>query len=570
MQLKLEGPFFAEVAARVHSRYEDQKPMPFGVLWTRKIIQQSPLATHITNVKEKLYGPGLQDAPGDDKTCESALKLLIKEARNISSGTHSSDLVDMTENALELLREIMEARGDATAPSEKHALRKVTARQVSIGDDAVMNILRRARAGANGNCCTKSKVAACTSPAYAEVLEQFGLQGVAAYPVFLGSWWAAHLLGDFDDWRQDYLAILDYSFFFEYNVDKVVLGQSSSALMKEILALWDMPGLSHELRVRRAHMLISLSFFDLKRTHESAFHGRKTDGLTVWVHASRDLFRDFKALDSGCFAHYLSFAPGVAGRDDMMLSGLVNDWVDLGPDLRYQECNQSVFALTRGSLALDDLVRCYERTVWMLNASFVSDQRHVGCMAFVASCVWELINHRQDVWRYYSLAYDVCSALEPLNLDKIANLAECYTTDLKPRKVPDANELSFPYQTYPYLTRVNAIDHEGLVMLPTELCDSVASGLLPKSVIDYQVILPHLLRQGEIGAEVFLSHMDGHYCAHTAAILRSGHRHNFCRPYGRALAALIMHQWRSGLFFAMGIGSLVDATADYIANDRLH
>ncbi|PHH79854.1 hypothetical protein CDD80_3587 [Ophiocordyceps camponoti-rufipedis] len=197
-------------------------------------------------------------------------------------------------------------------------------------------------------------------------------------PVFLGSWWMRLLLRDFDDWTQDYLSILDYSFFLEYNVDQMGRGPSSDPLMREILALWDMTGLSPELPI---------------------FRSRESTGKTVWVHASRDAFRDFKALDSGGFAHYLSFAPGVAGRDDMMLAGLVNDWVDLGPDLRYQECCQSVFALTRGSLALRDLLSCYERTLWMLNASLVSGERLVGWMTLVGTCVWQLVNHRQDITR---------------------------------------------------------------------------------------------------------------------------------------------------------------------------
>lgn len=151
-------------------------------------------------------------------------------------------------------------------------------------------------------------------------------------------------------------------------------------------------------------MLCSRTFFDLKLTHEAAVRNQATDGLTAWVHTELDTWRDFKALDSGGYAHYQSFAPGVAGGDDMMLSGLVNDWVDLGPDLRHEECNQSVFALTRGSVVMADLLRCYERIVWMLNASFASDERHAGCMSIVTVCIWGPCSHRQDVWRYFSLA----------------------------------------------------------------------------------------------------------------------------------------------------------------------
>lgn len=79
-------------------------------------------------------------------------------------------------------------------------------------------------------------------------MEDFRLAGVTAYPVFLGSWWMALLLHDFDDWRQDFLSILDYSFFFEYNVNKSAKGRN---LMKAVTTLWDMPDLPDELQVHK-------------------------------------------------------------------------------------------------------------------------------------------------------------------------------------------------------------------------------------------------------------------------------------------------------------------------------
>ncbi|RDA95719.1 hypothetical protein CP533_1121 [Ophiocordyceps camponoti-saundersi (nom. inval.)] len=568
MLSKLEDPALAEVSVRVHSRQDDNGnnsqnfPVPLDVLWTRKAIQESPLAAHVSRVKDMLR----ETETHDETMYDSALGMLIKEAQNLPLDSYSQDLVQMTENATELLREIMEARAASDSPSKGCRPPRVTARQAIVSEDAVKKILDRA---GEGSSCTKSKVVPCSSPAYAQVMEEFGLSGVAAYPVFLGCWWMSLQLEDFNDWRKDYISILDYCFFLEYNVDKVNHGRSSTALMRHVLALWDMPHLSSEMRLRRAHMLHSMSFFDLKRRHESEIRGRKTDGLTTWVHSDRDMWRDFKALDSAGFAHFLSFAKGVEGRDDMMIPGLVNDWVDLGPDLRYEECNQSVFALTRGSLALEDLLLCYERTVWMLNASFVSERRRVGSQSFAATCIWQMCNHRQDVWRYYSLAFDLCSAVEALDLYKVANLADCYTPDLLPKKdVANAGVLRVSRRRYSYRVCVDGTEYSGGIELDREVCDAVQEGLLPKSMVDYQLILPHLLRQGQVTADTFLHHMDSHYCAHFVDVMRSGHGHDFSRPCQRAIACLVMEEWRSGLFFAMGIGSLIDARPDYTANDR--
>ncbi|WP_234327116.1 hypothetical protein [Streptomyces sp. NRRL WC-3742] len=51
-----------------------------------------------------------------------------------------------------------------------------------------------------------------------------------------------------------------------------------------------------------------------------------TSGLAAWVYRDRDTWRDMKAADSGYFTYHLSFLPNHAGRDDMMLTGLVADW----------------------------------------------------------------------------------------------------------------------------------------------------------------------------------------------------------------------------------------------------
>ncbi|KAE8134442.1 hypothetical protein BDV38DRAFT_285907 [Aspergillus pseudotamarii] len=565
-----------EVADRVHTAWKGQgRTIPLDVLWTRKSAENSPLAKHITAVKEGQYGTGSIAPYREGWTYKPALgvsELLGPEGQSGRFSKWSRELVEMTENGISVLREIMRFRENADmSDTTLRKSSKVWTQKVIIGEDRVGDILRKAREGANGNHSTKSKVVCCPSPAYTEVMDEFGLRGVAAYPVFLGSWWMALLLHDFDDWRLDYLCILDYSYFFEYNVDSArIMSQSPSSLKKEIMAVWDMPELPEELRVRRSHMVCDMAFFELKRAHEASVRAQTTDGLTAWVHADRDTWRDFKAVDAGGFAHFLSFVAGIPGRDDMMLSGLVNDWVDLGPDLRFEECNQSVFALTRGSLALADMLSCYERTVWMLNASFDSKERHVGFMTIAGACIWELCNHRQDVWRYYSLAFNLSSSVQALNLYKIGDLAECYTSNLEPKLLSTAKELDIPRRNQSYRVSVDGTEYTGTIMLHTTVCNAVESGILPESIINYQIVLPLLLRRGEIDANTFLSHMDRHYCTHAAEITRSGHANDFSYQYGRAIAALVMEEWWSGLYFIIGVGSLIEAQPGHIAGDRPH
>ncbi|KAE8338018.1 hypothetical protein BDV24DRAFT_166719 [Aspergillus arachidicola] len=561
-----------DVARRVHAgRPGQERAIPLEVLWTRKSIEDSPFGNYISEVKEELYGirqpisrrEGWTYTPS--RGIDEALSL-TSDAGPFSSWSHG--IVDMTENALSLLYEIMRLRAKLPDPSARHTAR-VRLQQLIVGDDPVGAILRRAREGANNGRSTKSKVAPCTSPAYTQVMDEFGLGRIVAYPVILGTWWMSMLMQDFDDWRQDYVATLGYSFYFEYNLDTAAIGgESPSQLLKELTAIWDMPDLPEELRVRRSHMLCSMAFFELKRKHEATVRDHTTDGYTAWVHTERDMWRDFKALDSGGFGHYLSYATGLPGRDDMMLAGLVNDWVDLGPDLRYQECNQSVFALTRGSVVLTDLLDCYERTVWMLNASFTSNERHVAFAAIAGACIWQMTNHRQDVWRYYSLAFDLCSTVQVRELYKIAELAECYTPNLMPRALPDAEVLHIPRRSHFYHVDINGTEHTGTVMLHTTLCDAIESGIFPESMINFQIIVPLLLRRGEIDPGTFLSHMDSHYCTHLADVMRSGHANNFSYQYARAVAALVMEEWWSGMFLAIGIGSLIEAQPGHVADDR--
>ncbi|KAF7852942.1 hypothetical protein EAF04_010819 [Stromatinia cepivora] len=570
-----------EVAVRVHSAFNGQtRKVPLEILWTRKIAEDTPLANHVSMIKEKLYGADkhtLKKFEGGDTWQNFRPELEHSRLLNLKGQSepfdaHSRELADMTSNAIDLLQCMIQQRADSYVPlnEDKHSRKVWTQPVIIVQGDAAGILLQKARARANGTRSTKSKVVPCLSPVYAEVMDEFGLTGVATYPVFMGSWWMALSLHEFDDWRQDYLSILDYTFFFEYNVDQATGSTSLSPLGEQVAAVWDMPDLPQELQTRRSHMLCSMAFFDLKRRHEAEFRNQNSDGCTVWVHKDRDTWRDFKALDSGGYPHYLSFALGAAGRDDMMLAGLVNDWIDLGPDLRYQECNQSVFALTRGSLAMNDLAQCYERTIWMINASFISEERHAGCISIVAACIWSLCAHRHDVWRYYSLAYDTCSALQSLDLYKIAELADCYTPDFTLINLSDAKMIDVPRRSYSYQVHINHTEHKGSILLHTTICDAVKSGLLPASVINYQIILPLLLRTGQIDDSTFLSYMDHHYCTHFAEIMRSGHRDGFSHAYSRAIAALVMEEWWSGLYFAIGIGSLIEAQPDHIANDRTH
>ncbi|PHH65693.1 hypothetical protein CDD81_1779 [Ophiocordyceps australis] len=563
-----------DVLTRVHqgSPCQDQR-IPLAVLWTRKAIRNSPLAKHVSAANKRLYGPkhSTSKTATQDAIYPPLLGLKQLAATAMDSepfSEWSQGLVDMTQNSLSILGEIIKTRTEHKAQLEKPK-RRVWPQSIAVGDDAAGAMLHQAALASSR--CTKSKVGPCYSPAYVKVMQEFGLAGVATNPVFLGTWWMSLMLQDYNDWRQDYVCMLGYTFYFEYNIDKLPRSkQSSASVMKQVRALWDMPNLAEDLRLRRLHMLCSFDFFDLKRRHEAAFSGHKTDGATAWVHANRDTWRDFKALDSGGYAHWLSFAPGDAGRDDMMLSGLVNDWVDLGPDLRYQECNQAVFALTRASLKMQDLLECYERTVWMLNASYATPRRHVGFLTSMAACMWQLCNHRQDVWRYYALGHQVCLAAQSRQLYKVANLAECYDRHLKPRDVPEARVLTIPRKDYTFNVDVNGVEHTGVVKLHATLCEGVELGLIPRSMVDFEIILPLLLRRLEIDANVFMRWMDARYCSHFADVVRSGHKSGFCRTYGQAIGALVMEQWWSGQFLAMGVGSLIDAQPDRIAQDRAH
>ncbi|MGV4987843.1 hypothetical protein ACVB8X_33240 [Streptomyces sp. NRAIS4] len=479
---------------------------------------------------------------------------------------------EMVEHGRSLLAEIRRIRrsgAGATRPG------RVGLVPVVVGADPVGALIARARLGENAGRSTKSKLSPCGAAEWTAVMAEFGLRGVAANPNFaLGSWWMGLLSDDYGDWRQDYIAILDYSFYVECNVD-TAYGDRTGRLKREIPALWGMPDLPAELQARRAHVAVDLAYFDAKRRDEADTRDLPTTGLTAWVYRDRDHWRDLKAVDSGIFGHYLSFVTGPAGRDDMMLTGLTNDWVDIGPDLRHQECGQSVLALTRGSLVMADLLDCYERTVWMLNTQWtdggsIRKERYAACMETLGTCLWEMGNHRQDLWRYYALAFHLCRAAQERDLYAAGQLADCYAEDLTPLTPAGALRVHVPRRSLPFTVDAGGIQHIGAINLHTAVCDAVETGVLPMALVEYQFIIPWLLREGRVSPATFLKHMDLTYCHHFAQVMRSGHANDFGRLYGEAIGALVMEQWWHGMYFAIGAGSLVEAQPGRVAGDRAY
>lgn len=569
----------AQLSRRVHApansatKKDTSDPAAFDVLWLPKREAGSPLDAHLATVRRTPHGPERGRAGGDAwrYAPEETLAATLSDPHRLGERftPWSRACAEMAARGRELLTEIHRTRSGGPAGEQ------VRRAPVTIGQDRIGDICARARAGANAGRSTKSTLPCCTAPSWLAVRDEFGLRGVAAYPNFaMGSWWMGLLSDDYGDWRQAYLPLLDYAFYLEYNVDTARPGPAGgNDLMHEVLALWDMPGLPAELQARRLHVACDMAFFDLKRRHEASLRTHPTDGLTTWVHTDRDDWRDFKAVDSGIFAHYLSFAQGPAGRDDMMLTGLVNDWVDLGPDLRHEECGQGVLALTRGSLVLTDLLDCYERTVWMINAQLTPDagvrpERYAGCMETLGTCVWQMCNHRQDLWRYYALAHDLCDRAAARDLYTAGQLAECYTPALEPRTPSPGERVCVPRRELEYAVRVGGELHRGTLMVHHAVRAAVEDGLLPMSAVEYALVVPLLLRDRRITEGVFLRHMDGGYCDHFASVMHASHASGFSRAYGTAVAALVMEQWWHGIWFAIGAGSLIEAQPDRIAADR--
>jgi hypothetical protein len=571
------GTSAARLAARL-ARPADTKPgapARLDVLWTRKRAAGSALAAHVAAVRRRLaHSPASQRPDGWVYDPEGTLATMRRDpaAWGGQYAPWMMECGEMVEHGRALLAEIRGIRGTGAGMGASGGVELVPVR---VGADRVGTLIGRARFAENAGRSTKSNLSPCGTAEWAAVMEEFGLQGVAAYPNFAAGIWGGGLMPNiYDDWRQDYVVMLIYGFYLEYNVDTAYEDVKSN-LKHEILALWDMPDLPPDLQARRAHVAADLAFFDSKRRDEADSHDLPTSGLGAWVYRDRDLWRDFKAADSGYFTYHLSFMPGSCGRDDMMLTGLVADWADLGPDLRYQECGQSVLALTRGSVAMSDLLDCYERTVWMFNthwteAAGIRAERYAACMAVLAVGPWLLGNHRHDVWRYYSLAADLCGAAQERDLYASGQLADCYAEDLTPTTPAGRSRVHVPRRDLPFSVDVDGIRHAGSVSLHAVVCDAVTSGVLPMNIVDYEFIVPWLLREGRISPASFLKHMDRTYCHHFAQVMRSGHASDFKRPFSEAIAALIMEQWWHGMYVAVGTGSLIEAQADRIAGDRAH
>lgn len=564
-------------AARLDSpaAIEPGAPARLDVLWTRKRAAGSPLATHTAAVRRRLaHGPGSQRPDGWVYGPETTLATMRRDpaAWGEQFASWMTECAEMVEHGRALLADIRHIRGHEPGTT---ASGRVGLEPLAVGADPVGTLIARARLAENAGRSTKSNLSPCRTAEWAAVMEEFGLQGVAAYPNFAAGTWGGGLMPDiYDDWRQDYVVMLIYGFYLEYNVD-TAYGGTGNNLKNEILALWDVPDLPPDLQARRAHVTADLAFFDTKRSDEADVHDLPTSGLAAWVYRDRDQWRDFKAADSGYFTYYLSFMPGSRGRDDMMLTGLVADWADIGPDLRFQECGQSVLALTRGSVTMPDLLDCYERTVWMFNTHWtetgdIRAERYAACTAVLAVGPWLLGNHRHDVWRYYALASDLCRVAQQRDLYASGQLADCYAEDLTPTTPVGRARVRVPRRDLSFDIDIEGARHTGAVALHTTICDAVSGGILPKAVVEYEFIVPWLLREERITPTAFLKHIDGAYCHHFAQLMRSGHTNDFKRPFSEAISALIMEQWWHGIYFAIGAGSLIEAQPDRIAGDREH
>jgi len=323
------------------------------------------------------------------------------------------------------------------------------------------------------------------------------LFGTMAYPAFAsGSWLAGLSTGEYDDWRQDYITTLIYTFFLEYNLDRIG-GEHRNHVLRDLACMWEMPGLPADLRARKAHMLCDMAYFDEKRRSEAALRSIPTTGLTAWVFRDRDLWRDFKACDSAMFGHYLSCVPGAIGRDDLMMTGLANDWLDIGPDLRNSECAQSVLTLTRGSISTSALIECYERSVWMANAMLtpeagVKPERLPMLAVTMSVNVWCMCSHRHDVWRYYAVAIEACAQVQGRDLYRSCQLADCYSKELEPTEPASSSRVTVPRRPVSYTVTVAGKRHSGTVEIHTAVIDAVENRIFPMEAVEYQYIIPRL------------------------------------------------------------------------------
>ncbi len=569
----------AEVAAvgeNSNTRFDDAL---LDVLRPRAAIGKSPFAEHLARLRTESHrsGAATANAPECSYDPQGTRTVMRTDPRSFGRAfeARSRECSDIVENGCAVQDHIDAIRtcGAGAAAADGRLVRPVAV----FGEDGIVReIVERARAGANGGDSTKSAgLDTCLHPLWQRVSEEYGLQGTAGAPTFAcGAWLGGLSTGEYGDWRQDYLCTLIYGFYLEYNLDTIG-GDQRNDVVRDLVCMWEMPGLPPELRARKAHMLCNMAYFDRKRRSEAALRTRPTTGMTAWVFDNRDLWRDYKACDSALFGHYLSFRPGTVGRDDLMVAGVVNDWIDIGPDLRNGECAQSVLALTRGSIAGSDLLQCYERSVWMLNAQLtpsadIAPERFSASALTMSTCVWGMANHRHDIWRYYSIAAEARAHTRSLDLYISCQFADCYSEDLRPTTPVAAARITVPRRTIRYDCTIAGARHRGEIEIHTAVADAVESGVFPTAALEYQLIVPMLLFRRSITATEFLSHMDRSYCKHHAVVLDAAHRSRFSTEFVTALIFLVMEQWWSGILFAIGVGSLVEAQPGKTGNDRAY
>ncbi|GEN09900.1 hypothetical protein SAMN05443572_107194 [Myxococcus fulvus] len=550
------------------------------VLHSRKKIEGSVFANHISRLRERLYGAAARDeAPIPWSFDPQGARRVIRDdprALGEEFEERTRECSEMIENGCTLLEHIHRLRTQGADAGVSPGTGPAWRVNVSGEDGLVQELLDRAKAGANRGLSTKaSGVSGCAHPLWIQLMDEYGLRGAAAYPIFaVGVWISGLSSGEFDDWRQDFIVTLIYGFYLEYNLDAFE-DPRGRHFLRDLTCMWDVPDLPAELRARRTHLLAQLAYVDAKRRSEAALRSVPTNGLMAWAFRDRDAWRDFKACDSSMFGHLLSSVPGNRGRDDLMLTGLTQDWADLGPDLRNGECAQSVLTLTRGSLSAASLITCYERTVWMLNALLTADagvQRSrsslmITCMDIN---VWNSGAHRHDVWRYFTLAADACAWVQERDLYKSCQLEDCYTRDFEPTLPRGSSRVTVRRRSLPYSVTVHGRRFSGAVELHTVVADAVVRGLLPREYVEYQYVIPKLYIGKALTPSEFISHMDRVYCEQSATIMRAALQADFSEAFATALILFVMEQWWAGFNLAFGVGSLIEAQPGHTANDRVH
>ncbi|WP_163862229.1 hypothetical protein [Myxococcus eversor] len=573
---------------RIHSepvRVGTDANTPFNesvmdVLHPRKFIEGSPFAKHMMQLRERLYGAHSgKDAPPSWSYEPQYFRRVMRDdphALGAAFEGRTRECSEILENGCALLEHINKLRTTGTSSDSSSETGPVWPVVVTGEDGLVREILTQARGGANQGRSTKSpEVSGCANPSWLQVMDEHGLRGAAAYPIFnSGAWLGGLSGGEFGDWRQDYLCTLIYGFYLEYNLDTVG-GSNHNHYVRDLCCLWEMPDLPAELRTRRAHLLGEMAYIDGKRRMEAELRAIPTTGLTAWVFGDRDRWRDFKACDSGMFGHYLSCVPGDSGRDDLMLTGLTQDWADLGPDLRNGECAQSVLTLTRGSISTASLIEAYERSVWMVNAELtpeggVKPERFSLMFVIMDVCVWNMCNHRHDLWRYFALASDACGQVQRRDLYKSGQLADCYSKEFEPTEPAGSSRVTVPRRPLHYTVTVAGRKHSGSIDIHTAVVDAVESGSFPMELVEYEYLIPRLLCMKSITSSEFLAHMDAFYCEHHAILMRAAHKSNFSMEFSTALILFTMEQWWFGFPYAVGLGSLIEAQPGTVANDRVH